>query len=229
MNRHNPAKRRLERLADNVPVTMSEDAALTRSLPGSSPVAAWVWSRAVTDYVQLSQNGHCLAMSPHLGSAGRRAHDRVHPGKPGDGQEPGDELTGTYAAPDRIVTGRREQLQAAGKTRQEWDAQAQPVRATAATGQAELIRRGAVTAAVPSPAASATSTPLTARTPRRTGRDGFRSSWSTSCSTWMRPGRRHDGPRCADAPRRRRPVVHQHWIGPPAARSLTGSERCLHR
>ena len=46
------------------------------------------------------------------------------------------------------MTGHREQLQAAGKTRQEWDAQAQPVRATAATAQAELIRRGAVTATV---------------------------------------------------------------------------------
>ncbi len=108
MNRHNPAKRRLERLADSVPVTMSEDAALTRSLPGSSPVAAWVWSRAVTDYLQLSQNGHCLAMlsSPRIcrtpgsrprtpgkarrrAGAGRRADGNVRRTRPHRDRPPG--------------------------------------------------------------------------------------------------------------------------------------------
>ena len=104
MNRHNPAKTRLERSADSVPVTMSGDAVLTRSLPRSSSVTAWVWSRAVADYVQLSQNGHCLAMliwdlqSAELTTAYTR--ERLVAAR-----APGDELTGSDAALDRIVPG----------------------------------------------------------------------------------------------------------------------------
>jgi len=63
MSRHNPEKRLLKRRADNVPVTMSGDAEPTRTLPGSSnSLTARVWSSVVANYVQLSQNGHCLAI-----------------------------------------------------------------------------------------------------------------------------------------------------------------------
>jgi len=104
MSRHNPAKRRAIRPTDSVPVMTSVDAALMRSLPGRSSLTAWVWSRVVADYVQLSQNGHCLAMSAQLESADAEpttAYTRESLAARGSG----DELTGSYAGLERIVTG----------------------------------------------------------------------------------------------------------------------------